>query len=55
VQKDAPTTKGIKAIYRFDGNKLVLCVAPDPKAARPKTFASKEKSGHRLITLERIK
>jgi uncharacterized protein (TIGR03067 family) len=55
VQKDGPTTKGVKAIYRFDGDKLVLCVAPDPKAARPKTFESKEKSGHRLITLERLK
>jgi hypothetical protein len=36
-------------------NSLKLCVAPDPKDARPTAFESKPGSRLRLITLERYK
>jgi uncharacterized protein (TIGR03067 family) len=47
--------KGLKAIYAFDGDSLKLCVAFKPGTARPKAFDSTEKSGHRLIVLQRVK
>jgi uncharacterized protein (TIGR03067 family) len=47
--------KGIKAIYAIEKGTLKICVNPDPKGERPKTFESTEKSGTRLIVLERVK
>lgn len=55
VLKNGDTRKGVKAIYAIDGDTLKICVAADPKVERPKAFESKEKSGTRLIILERIK
>jgi uncharacterized protein (TIGR03067 family) len=56
IQKNGDVrVKGVKAIYAFDGDTLKICVAVDPKAERPKAFESKEKSGTRLIVLEKAK
>ena len=47
------TRKGLQGIYEIDGDSLKLCVAL-PGNKRPKTFESKENSGHVLTVLKRI-
>jgi uncharacterized protein (TIGR03067 family) len=42
--------KVVKAIYWFDGDKVILCLA-EPGKDRPKEFAAKEGTGHTLMVL----
>jgi hypothetical protein len=48
------TPKGVKGIYEIDGDTLRICVAKKGKE-RPKTFESKEGSGHVLTVMKRVK
>jgi uncharacterized protein (TIGR03067 family) len=56
VSKDPKvvTPKGLQGIYEIDGDTLRICVAKQGKE-RPKTFESKEGSGHVLTVLKRVK
>lgn len=40
-------------IYRFDGDRIVLCLAHPEESERPTTFSAKAGSKHMLMTLER--
>ena len=42
--------KVVKGIYKFDDDKLTLCLA-EPGKDRPKAFAGKAGSGHTLLVL----
>jgi uncharacterized protein (TIGR03067 family) len=42
--------KVVKAIYKFDDDKLTICFA-EPGKDRPKEFAGKEGTGHTVLTL----
>lgn len=44
----------IKAIYELTDDTYKICLAP-PGKDRPESFASKEGSGHRLMTFKRAK
>jgi uncharacterized protein (TIGR03067 family) len=44
-----------KGIYKFDGDKLVLCFGHGDKAPRPKEFESKEGGKTELSVLKRAK
>jgi uncharacterized protein (TIGR03067 family) len=44
----------LKAIYELEGDTLRVCVDLESKA-RPTAFQSKPGSGHRLVTLKRVK
>jgi uncharacterized protein (TIGR03067 family) len=46
--------KEFKAIYKFDGDRIILCVDPENRGF-PKTFESKEGSNLRLITIVKSK
>jgi len=46
--------KVVKAIYKFDGDKLTLCLA-EPGKDRPKGFAGQSGTGHTLLELARKK
>ena len=48
------SSKEAKGIHKLDGDTLTLCIA-EPDKDRPKVFAGKEKTGHTLMVLKRIK
>jgi uncharacterized protein (TIGR03067 family) len=43
------------AIYKFDGDKLIICSTRVGDKERPTTFAPKRKLGFTILTLERVK
>lgn len=45
----------LKAIYRVDGDELLICAATLPDAPRPQLFGTKRGEPTELITLKRIK
>jgi uncharacterized protein (TIGR03067 family) len=54
--KDEPYAgKKATAIYKFDGDKLVLCIPRRPGDETPTEFTSNEKSQNLVLTLKRKK
>jgi uncharacterized protein (TIGR03067 family) len=56
IAKDpTKTIKGFKCIYEIVGDTFKLCVQVNEGKDRPKTFDSKEGSGHNLHVMKRVK
>jgi len=53
VVKREKVTFTMKSIYRFDGNRLVLCERDHPDKPRPEKFTAKRGDGQFLIVLQR--
>lgn len=45
----------VAAIYKLDGDKLIVCAVPVPGGKRPTEFSGKEGSGQLLVELKREK
>lgn len=54
VVRKGQKTEELKAIYELAGDTLKICVDVGGKG-RPTAFESKADSGHRLVTLKRVK
>jgi uncharacterized protein (TIGR03067 family) len=56
VAKDGKILDMVLGIYELEGDTLKLCVSiPGKSDVRPRTFESKEGSGHTLTVLQRVK
>ena len=54
IDSGSDIDKGVKAIYKLEGDTLTICVA-EPGKDRPKAFAGKEGSGHTLMVFKKAK
>lgn len=43
-----------EAIYKFDGDTLIICASPAGVKARPTEFTTKEGASHVLVVLKRL-